>query len=99
MKRSISIFFLDTIPNNGNAKQLFNIVNKKYAGSSKAEAEELIYGLTNMRYDGTGDVRAYIMSLESIASKLKSLDIPIPNNFVDPLIPFLHSLISLKLLI
>lgn len=38
--------------------------------------------LTNMNYDGNGNVREHIMKLTDIASKLKSLDVVISDSFL-----------------
>lgn len=82
MKRYIYASILDAIFDNDNAKEFLDTTSKRYAEYNKVEVGELINKLTNMRYNGTGGVRAYIMKPKSIASKFRSFENPIPNDFI-----------------
>jgi hypothetical protein len=77
MKRSISEAVRGGIPDTDSAREFYEAIAAKYKESEKAETGNLMHALINMKFDGVGSVREYIMKGIDISAKLKELQIPI----------------------
>lgn len=82
MERTMSETVRGGIPDKENAKEFLKAVGEKYKKSGKAETRNLMNSLTTLKYDENGSVCEYIMKLIDIATKLKGLEMPIPDSFV-----------------
>ncbi|KAL6350236.1 hypothetical protein AAG906_004181 [Vitis piasezkii] len=72
IKRSIS----------NNAKEFLVVVANRYQTSDNAEVGHFMDELMNMRYDDMKGVREYILKMVHLQTRLKALDIPIPDKFI-----------------
>ena len=54
----------------------------RYQTSDNAEARHFMDELMNMRYDDMKGVREYILKMVHLQTRLKALDIPIPDKFI-----------------
>ena len=82
IKRSIVEHLLGGIPESNNAKEFLVAVAKRYQISDNAEAGHFMDELMNMRYDDMKGVREYILKMVHLQTRLKALDIPIPDKFI-----------------
>ena len=82
IKRSIAEHLLGGILESNNAKEFLVVVANKYQTSDNAEAGHFMDELMNMRYDDMKGVREYILKMVHLQTRLKALDIPIPDNFI-----------------
>ncbi|KAI4330370.1 hypothetical protein MLD38_028664 [Melastoma candidum] len=90
MRRSISEHLLSGLPETTTARELLTALGERYLVLDMAESSVLLKKLTSMYYDNVGGVRDYILKMISLQSKLKSLEIPLPDKFI-----ILHALNSL----
>lgn len=67
------------------ATEYLQRVENQFTISSKAYASSLIKSLVTMKYHG-GDVREYILKMSGITSKLKKIDLVLPDDFLVHLI-------------
>ena len=81
-KKCISPNLLGAIPESDNAKTFLSNVTAKFKDSDKAETADLMQKFTNMKYEGDGKIREFILSKSNLANKLKTLDVPLPGTFV-----------------
>nr|CAN60060.1 hypothetical protein VITISV_038796 [Vitis vinifera] len=82
IKRSIVDHLLGGIPESNNAKEFLVVVANRYQTSDNAEAGHFVDELMNMRYDDMKGVREYILKMVHLQTRLKALDIPIPDKFI-----------------
>ncbi|RVW21621.1 Retrovirus-related Pol polyprotein from transposon TNT 1-94 [Vitis vinifera] len=82
IKRSIAEHLLGGIPESNNAKEFLVVVANRYQTSDNAEAGHFMDELMNMRYDDMKGVREYILKMVHLQTRLKALDIPIPDKFI-----------------
>ena len=79
---SIVEHLLGGIPENNNAKEFLVVVENRYQTSDNAETGHFMDELMNMRYDDMEGVHEYILKMVHLQTRLKALDIPIPNKFI-----------------
>lgn len=82
IKKCISPNLLGANPESDNAKTFLSNVTAKFKDSDKAETADLMQKFTNMKYEGDGKIREFILSMSNLANKLKTLDVPLPDTFV-----------------
>ncbi|GAV92126.1 UBN2 domain-containing protein, partial [Cephalotus follicularis] len=82
MRRTMSEAIRGGVPESENASQFLEFVKEKFVESEKAETGTLMTSLTNMHYNGNGNVREHIMKMIDVVSKLKSLDVVISDSFL-----------------
>ncbi|WJZ95447.1 hypothetical protein VitviT2T_014217 [Vitis vinifera] len=82
IKRSIVKHLLRGIPKSNNAKEFLVVVVNRYQTSDNAEVEHFIDELMNMRYDDMKGVREYILKMVHLQTRLKALNILIPDKFI-----------------
>ncbi|KAG8375187.1 hypothetical protein BUALT_Bualt10G0074200 [Buddleja alternifolia] len=82
MKKSIGEHLLSGLPETNSAKEFFDAVGKRYYVSDKFEAGNLMSDLSGMKYNNSGGVREYILKMVHIQTKLKDLDISLPDNYI-----------------
>ncbi|XP_021817684.1 uncharacterized protein LOC110759855 [Prunus avium] len=63
-----------SIPKSENAKQYYEAIAQRFKESKKAIKSTLLNQLINMRYDGQGCVRAHIMNMIDVGTKLQDLE-------------------------
>ncbi|XP_078441495.1 uncharacterized protein LOC144711380 [Wolffia australiana] len=64
------------------AKILIQEIEKQYHKEDRAEISTLMNRLTNMKYTGKGNIREYIMEMSHIRSKLKGLNLELPEESI-----------------
>ncbi|XP_042479687.1 uncharacterized protein LOC122060622 [Macadamia integrifolia] len=79
MKRSIKDHLKSDFPANCTAKEMMDAVALRYRVSSNAEIGILLQKLFNLRYDGSRGVRDYIIWMVDYQTKLKALNISLPD--------------------
>ncbi|WKA10960.1 hypothetical protein VitviT2T_028500 [Vitis vinifera] len=82
IKRSIAKHLLGGIPESNNAKEFLVTMGNKYQTSDNVEAGYFMDELMNMRYNDMKGVREYILKMVHLQTRLKALDIPIPDKFI-----------------
>ncbi|WKA10749.1 hypothetical protein VitviT2T_028306 [Vitis vinifera] len=82
IKRSIAEYLLGRILESNNAKEFLVTVANRYQTSDNAEAGHFMDELMNMRYDDMKGVCEYILKMVHLHTRLKALDIPIPDKFI-----------------
>ena len=82
IKRSIAEHLLRGIPESNNAKEFMVVVGNRYHISDNVKAENFMDELMNMRYNDMTGVRDYILKMVHLQTKLKALDIPIPDKLI-----------------
>ncbi|XP_016576227.1 uncharacterized protein LOC107873802 [Capsicum annuum] len=81
-RRSIAKHPKSGLPETINAKKFLVQAEEKYLVSNKAKTEDLINKLAGVRYDFTRNVRDYILKIVHIQSKLKTLEITLPDTYI-----------------
>ena len=64
------------------AKILIQEIEKRYHKEDRVEISTLMNSLTNMKYKGKGNIREYIMEMSHIRSKLKGLNLELPEESI-----------------
>ncbi|GAV79501.1 UBN2_2 domain-containing protein, partial [Cephalotus follicularis] len=82
MKNSISVAIRGAIHDSNDAKTYLASMEEQFKSSSKAHASTLIMKMLTTRYDGTSGVREHIMMMNGMASKLKGMEMAIPEGFL-----------------
>ena len=82
IKRSIVEHLLGGIPESNNAKEFLVAMGNRYQTSDNAEVGYFMDELMNMRYNDMKGVREYILKMVQLQTRLKALDIPIPDKFI-----------------
>lgn len=72
----------DGIPPLNNAKDFLETISLKFKESEKAEMGLRIKKLTDMRYEGDGCVRTYILDMMDFGMKLRNLGAYIDDNML-----------------
>ncbi|XP_060203071.1 uncharacterized protein LOC132631514 [Lycium barbarum] len=81
-KRSIAEHLKSGLPETTNAKKFLAQVEERYLVSNKAETGDLMSKLAGIKYDNSGGVRDHILKMVHIQSKLKALDITLPDPYI-----------------
>ncbi|KAL6335669.1 hypothetical protein AAG906_032854 [Vitis piasezkii] len=82
IKRSIAEHLLGGIPESNNAKEFLVVVANRYQTFDNAEVGHFMDELMNMRNDDMKGFREYILKMVHLQTRLKALDIPIPDKFI-----------------
>ncbi|KAK1618488.1 hypothetical protein QYE76_024005 [Lolium multiflorum] len=85
IKSSILEAIRGEIPQCDTASEYLKKVESQFTGSSKAYASTLIKNLVTTKYTG-GGVRDHILRMSHMSSKLKSMDMELPEQFIIHLI-------------
>ena len=78
IKKSISEGIRGAIPDCATATEYLKKVMNQFTGSTKAYASNLLKRLSTMRYTG-GGVRDHILSMNTMAAKLKPMNMGLPD--------------------
>lgn len=81
MTKTIANHLLSGLLESTNAKDFFDVVEKKYQMSDNADIARLMSELSNLRYDEIVGVREFILEMIHLQSKLKTYEIILPDNF------------------
>jgi len=81
IKSSIIDSIRGAIPNCPTAVEYLKKVESQFVGSSKTYAQTLIQRLVNNKYKG-GGIREHLLKMSNMASKLKPMEMELPNSFV-----------------
>ncbi|CAL9019296.1 unnamed protein product, partial [Prunus brigantina] len=71
-----------SIPKSKNAQQYYESIAQRFKESEKAVKSSLLNQLIYMKYDGQGCVRAHIMNLIDIGTKLQELDMTVDEDMM-----------------
>ncbi|CAL2278114.1 unnamed protein product [Prunus armeniaca] len=82
MQRAMSSSVKGSIPKSKNAQQYYESIAQRFKESEKAVKSSLLNQLIDMKYDGQGCVRAHIMNLIDIGTKLQELDMTIDEDMM-----------------
>jgi len=88
IKYSALITIRSSMPDKVNAKSFSAEVADRFIKSDKVEASMYLSKLINMRYNGKGNIREYIMKMSNLLSKLKALTLEL---FEETLVHFIFS--------
>ena len=72
-------YIYESIPKTGNAKEILDVVGKKY---TKFSNNELMNTLHSTFYDGTNGVRGHIDKILSCYNKIKNIDMEFNLDYV-----------------
>ncbi|PHT40058.1 Subtilisin-like protease SBT3.3 [Capsicum baccatum] len=81
-RRLIAKHLKSGLPETINTKRFHAQVEERYLISNKAETRDLMNKLAGVRYDFIGSVRDYILKMVHIQSKLKTLEITLPDIYI-----------------
>ncbi|XP_021821745.1 uncharacterized protein LOC110763298 [Prunus avium] len=82
MQRAMSSSVKGSIPKSKNAQQYYESIAQRFKESEKAVKSSLLNQLIDMKYDGQGCVRAHIMNLIDLGTKLQELDMKIDEDMM-----------------
>ncbi|GAV92399.1 UBN2 domain-containing protein [Cephalotus follicularis] len=82
MRRSILDYLKSGLPTDCTAKELMTAISERYRVSSNADIGSLLQVLFNMKYDGNGGVRDYIIRMVDYQTKLKALKVDLPDTCI-----------------
>ncbi|GAV79101.1 UBN2 domain-containing protein, partial [Cephalotus follicularis] len=82
MRRSILNPLKSVLPTDCTAKELMTAISERYRVSSNADIGSLLHVLFNMKYDGNGGVRDYIIRMVNYQTKLKALKVDLPDTCI-----------------
>ncbi|GAV57263.1 UBN2 domain-containing protein, partial [Cephalotus follicularis] len=82
MRRSILDHLKSGLPIDCTAKELMIAISERYRVSSNADIGSLLQVLFNMKYDGYGRVRNYVIRMVDYQTKLKTLKVDLPNTCI-----------------
>jgi hypothetical protein len=85
IKSSIMEAIRGAIPECNTASEYLEKVKSQFTGSSKAYASTLIRKLVTTKYTG-GGVRDHILKMSNMSSKLKTMEMELPEEFIIHLI-------------
>ncbi|CAL8999963.1 unnamed protein product, partial [Prunus brigantina] len=71
-----------SIPKSKNAQQYYEAIAQRFKESKKAVKSTLLNQLIDMKYDGQGCMRAHIMNLIDIGTKLQELDMTVDEDMM-----------------
>ncbi|XP_062005369.1 uncharacterized protein LOC133722499 [Rosa rugosa] len=77
MQRAMTDTVRGGIPVCERAADFLAAIEEKFKESDKAEITNLMNTLSTMKYDGNGSVREHCLKMIDIASKLKTLEVPV----------------------
>ena len=81
IKKSISEGIRGAIPDCATTTEYLEKVKNHFTGSTKAYASTLIERLSTMKYNG-GGVRDHILSMSTMAAKLKTMNMGLPDPYI-----------------
>ena len=81
IKKSISEGIRGAIPDCATATEYLEKVKNHFIGSTKVYASTLIERLSTMKYNG-GGVRDHILSMSTMAAKLKTMNMGLPDPYI-----------------
>ncbi|GAV80686.1 UBN2 domain-containing protein, partial [Cephalotus follicularis] len=82
MRRSILDHLKSGLPTDCTAKELMTTISEMYHFSLNADIGSLLQVLFNMKYDGNGEVRDYIIHMVDCQTKLKALKVDLPDTCI-----------------
>ncbi|GAV88360.1 hypothetical protein CFOL_v3_31783 [Cephalotus follicularis] len=82
MWRSILDHLKSGLPTDCTDKELMTAISERYRVSSNADIGSLLQVLFNMKYDGNGGVRDYIIRMVDYQTKLKALKVDLPDTCI-----------------
>ncbi|GAV64233.1 UBN2 domain-containing protein, partial [Cephalotus follicularis] len=82
MRRLILDHLKSGLPTNCTAKKLMTTISERYHVSSNVVIESLLQVLFNMKYDGNGGVRDYVIHMVDYQTKLKALKVDLPDTCI-----------------
>ncbi|PIN12583.1 hypothetical protein CDL12_14804 [Handroanthus impetiginosus] len=82
MNKSIREHLVSAFPETNNAKEFFHAVRQRYQVFDKFEASNLMSDLASRKYNNSGGVREYILEMVNIQSRLKNLEISLPDSYM-----------------
>ncbi|GAV81243.1 UBN2 domain-containing protein [Cephalotus follicularis] len=82
MRSSILDHLKIGLPTDCTAKELMNEISERYRVSSNADIGSLLQGLFNMKYDGNGGVRDYVIRMVDYQTKMKALKVELPDTCI-----------------
>ncbi|GAV69827.1 hypothetical protein CFOL_v3_13328 [Cephalotus follicularis] len=82
MRRSILDHLKSCLPTDCTAKELKIAISERYRISSNADIGSLLQVLFDMKYDGNGRVRDYVIRMVDYQTKLKALKVDLPDTCI-----------------
>ncbi|GAV85921.1 UBN2 domain-containing protein [Cephalotus follicularis] len=82
IRRLILDHLKSVLPTDCTAKELMTAISERYRVSSNANIGSLLQVLFNMKYDGNGGVRYYVIRMVDYQAKLKALKVDLPDTCV-----------------
>ncbi|GAV62998.1 UBN2 domain-containing protein [Cephalotus follicularis] len=82
MRRSILDHLKSGLPTDCTSKELMTAISERYRVSSNADIGSLLQVLFNMKYDGNGGVRDYVIRMVNYHTKLKALKVDLPDTCI-----------------
>ncbi|GAV85333.1 UBN2 domain-containing protein [Cephalotus follicularis] len=82
MRRSILDHLKSGLPTDCTAKELNTAISERYCVSSNTDIGSLLQVLFNMKYDGNGGVRDYVIHMVDYQNKLKPLKVDLPDTCI-----------------
>jgi len=82
MQRAMSSAVKGSIPKSESAKKYYEAIAQRFKESEKAIKSTLLNQLIDMKYDGQGCVRAHIMNLIDIGTKLQELSMTVDEDMM-----------------
>lgn len=82
MQKAMTPSIKGNIPNSEHAKQFYEAIAQRFKESEKVVKSTLLSQLTDMKYDGQGYVRAHIMNLIDIGTKLQELEMNVDEDMM-----------------
>ncbi|KAL6292541.1 hypothetical protein ACE6H2_000683 [Prunus campanulata] len=82
MQRAMASSVKGSIPKSENAKQYYEAIAQRFKKFEKAVKSTLLNKLIDMKYDGQGCVRAHILNMINIGTKLQELKMTIDEDMM-----------------
>ncbi|GAV66974.1 UBN2 domain-containing protein [Cephalotus follicularis] len=82
MRMSILDHLKSGMPTDCTAKELMTAISERYRVSSNADIGSLLQRLFNMKYDGNGGVRDYVIRMVDYQTKLKAFKVDFPDTCI-----------------
>jgi hypothetical protein len=82
LKRSVLEAFRGGMSTEVTVKGFLDDIEKRFAKNEKAETSKLLADLVQMKFNGKGNIREYIMEMSNIASKLKALKLDLSDDLL-----------------
>ncbi|GAV90465.1 UBN2 domain-containing protein [Cephalotus follicularis] len=82
MRRSILDHLKSGLPTDCTAKELMTAISERYRVSLNANIGSLLQVLFNMKHDGNGGVKSYVIRMVDYQTKLKALKVDLPDTCI-----------------